>query len=138
MLLEVSIMEGIYIIYMFVFFKTCYTVEFNKLGSNMITELLSKELNIDSGILFDHPIERSDIAESQICMFGKYASIVIFIYLIVRNYLKRLNKINSYVIIIIFIFCFMNYNALIYMLPIFMLELYMTNIGLVGKNITNN
>ena len=94
MLLEVSIMEGIYIIYMFVFFKTCYTVEFNKLGSNMITELLSKELNID--------------------------------------------RINSYVIIIIFIFCFMNYNALIYMLPIFMLELYMTNIGLVGKNITNN
>ena len=129
MLLPLSIIEGLYIIYMFVFFKTTYSLE---IGRNFSPLKLIQKYLTDSSV-FHHPIVRSVKYKSQICLFGKYASVVIFIYLILRNYIKILNRLNSYVIATIFIFCFMNYNALLYLMPFFLLEIYLTREGLVGK-----
>ena len=121
-MLYISIVEGLYIIYMFVFFKTRYSLEIGRWKGNPITDFF-KGLNIDIKDYIDHPVKKSEEKESQICKFGKDSSFLIFIFLILRHYVVYLKKINVYVIILIFFMCFMNYNALLYMLPIFLVEI---------------
>ena len=126
-MLVISLMEGLYIVYMFVFFKTCYSLEIGRWQGEPITKFFKKIVNLDVGELLDHPTTECQIPKSQICMFGKYASVLIFAHLICRHFVSFLKKINVYVFIVIFLFCFMNYNALLYMVPIFVLEVLINN-----------
>ena len=109
---------------MFIFFKTKYSLEIGRSEGNSITTFFDKILNLDISNIMYHPKVRTAKAQSQICLFGKYGAILIFIFLILRNYFYFLKKQNRLVFAIIFIFCFMNYNAMFYMLPIFLIELY--------------
>lgn len=79
--------------------------------------------------LFNHPIGIKQKPQSMICMFGKIMSIIMSIFLIIRWYLIKDNNIKQnylkYHKIIIYIMislCLINFNALLYMLPIFILE----------------
>lgn len=107
--------ECSYIIYMMLFFKTKYSV--------------AHPMSRFNNDLFNHPIGIKQKPQSMICMFGKIMSIIMSIFLIIRWYLIKDNNIKQnylkYHKIIIYIMislCLINFNALLYMLPIFILE----------------
>ena len=115
----ITTVEIIYLIYMFNFFKTTYSI--NHPLEFIVTNNMSD--------FFNHPI-MSGVYENKICSFGKLGSIIISLYLILRLFLNfynkkfyyKLMKYNKYLFLIIFIICFMNLNAVIYFLPIFTYE----------------
>ena len=116
-MLWLSILEGLYIVYMFIFFKTKYSLEINR---DVVKKLgLSK--------MFIHPTKKSEIAKSQICLFGKYGSVLIFFYLILREFVSLPKNMNLFVFFIIMLLCMMNYNAVVYMLPVIIVEIYIAN-----------
>jgi hypothetical protein len=125
-----SVLEGLYVIYMFCFFKTTHSFEIGRWDWKEISTSLksnTKSKSIFSSLidLIYHPTTASNIPESQICLFGKYASIAILIYFILRHCIDSLKQYNIYIILLIFICCFSNYNAVIYMIPIILIELYL-------------
>jgi hypothetical protein len=125
-----SVLEGLYVIYMFCFFKTTKTLELGRWDWKEISTSLksnTKSKSIFSSLidLIYHPTTASNIPESQICLFGKYASIAILIYFILRHCIDSLKRYNIYIILLIFICCFSNYNAVVYMIPIILIELYL-------------
>lgn len=123
--LIISIFEGLYIMYMFIFFKTKYSLEIGRWTVNPITAFFQDKLRLDVKDLLNHNIVLCKEPISQICLFGKYASVLIFIFLVLRNYIKCLAKINTIIFIIIFVMSFMNYNAVLYLIPVFLIELYL-------------
>ena len=124
-MLSVSILEGLYIIYMFIFFKTCYSLEIGRWEGAPITGFFSNILKLNVEKLLDHPTQKCLEPVSQICLFGKYAAVLIFVFLVMRHFCQGLKKINMYVFLVIFLFSFMNYNALLYLVPVFILEILM-------------
>ena len=113
--LIVSLLEGLYVMYMFIFFKTCYSLEIGRWDSSPF----SKE-----GILY-HPIDKCKTPKSQICLFGKYGSVLIFLFLLLREFVSFPKYTNLVVFLIILGLCMMNYNAVLYMLPVIGVEIYM-------------
>ena len=111
--------ECCYIIYMMNIFKTRYS----------IAHPLSK-FNND---LFHHPIGKKKIAKNMICLFGKIMSIIMSIFIIIRWFFINKNKdnVNTYlkyhkiIIYSMIILCFINFNALLYMLPVFFIEYFL-------------
>lgn len=119
LLLIISSLESIYLIYMFNCFKTRFI--FNH-------PMLCYLENID---YFKHPISRSKKCVQPICKFGQDVSLFFLAYFILRNILVYTNNIkmllylNSFVIGITFILSFfMNINAFVYLIPIFIIESY--------------
>ena len=112
--LIISIIQAIYVIYMFNYFETTYSFE------------TSRKLVL-SGI-FLHPVEDSPYPVSHICPFGHIMAYPIAIYLIGRNFVlnndqKLKNKINNLIFVLIFIGSLMNINAIVYLIPFFLLEI---------------
>ena len=114
--LLITLIECVYIIYMLCFFKTKYS----------IAHPMSK-FNND---LFNHPIGIKDKPKSMICKFGKIMSILVSLFLIYRyyksndiNFRKIYNKYHKYLLYIFILLCLINFNALLYMIPIFSLEM---------------
>ena len=71
---------------------------------------------------FKHPINSSDY-ESKICDFGKNIIWLLIFYLIYKSYYKVNKYINYSVILTTFILSLMNFNAVLYLLPYFIIEL---------------
>ena len=109
--LFISIIESIYIIYMFNYFKTKYNI------AHPITYF-------NNTILY-HPIGKQPIEDNLICPLGNIGSYVIGFYLIGRNFIpnKYWNKWNKWIIIMILISTLINFNATLYFFPIVMIEL---------------
>ena len=124
-MLVVSLLEGIYVMYMFIFFKTCYSLEVGRLDGAPITETLKKITSMDFSEILYHPTDKCTTPKSQICLFGKYGSVLIFLYLILREFVSFPKYTNLLVFVIIFGLCMLNYNAVLYMLPIIAIEMYM-------------
>jgi hypothetical protein len=121
MLLE-SIIEALYLIYMFNFFKT--TIEFHHPFEMFQTNGFAK--------YFKHPINSGRL-ENKICCFGNYISYVFAAYIILRyilyktNYIEQsklcmVNKIIIYIALGLSLL--MNLNAFIYLIPLLLLEYY--------------
>ncbi len=120
----ITIIECIYLYYMFHIFKTKYSFHhpFEYLVNDNLTSY------------FEHPIGITDDKGSKICKFGKDGSLLIIIYLILRYIILKINLIskekiilfNKIVLLIIFILSWMNLNAVIYFLPFILFELYST------------
>ena len=116
MLCLLSLIEGLYIIYMLRFFKTRYNF------AHPLT-------NFDSEYL-KHPIGVTDTPKSKVCKFGHDASWFLALYLVLRCILlnqKILSResvltINRLVLLGMFSLSFLNFNVVIYLLPIFILE----------------
>ena len=123
-MLIVSLLEGIYVMYMFIFFKTCYSLEIGRLEVERITEILKKITSMDFSKILYHPIEKCRTPKSQICLFGKYGSVLIFFYLLLREFVSLPKYTNLIVFVIILGMCMMNYNAVLYMLPVIAIEIY--------------
>ena len=84
---------------------------------------------VDSDFL-RHPIGVSDDPESKVCKFGHQASWFLALYLVLRCVLLNnqilskdsLMSINRLVLLGLFSLSFLNFNVVIYLLPIFILE----------------
>ena len=88
----ISILESLYLLYMFYYFKTRIT--FNH----------PMEFRIH-GSYFEHPIGSSEY-ENKICDFGRDAILVLVAYLIARNYLDLPKILNPVVVGIVFVMSF--------------------------------
>lgn len=109
---------------MFNFFKTTFSLEINRWQGAPITTFFLKNFNLNVTNLLYHPTEESKVPINQICMFGKISSFIIFFYLILRHYSDGIMKYNNLVIFIIFLFTFLNYNAILYLIPFFLIEFF--------------
>ena len=122
MFLIITFVEIIYVYYMLNIFKTKYTISHPY--ENIITNSL--------GNYFSHTVQVSTYG-NKICPFGHDASELLVIYLLFRYIFKKYNIINSdtlckfnkIVCIIVAIFSLMNMNALVYLAPYFLVELFL-------------
>ena len=105
--LYISILESLYLIIMFHFFKT--SIDFNILAS-------------PNGWWFEHLI--GDEKGLRICPFGRVAILVLIFVLIVRNYVNIPQYIINISLIIAFILSLINLNAVVYLLPVLLTEIY--------------
>tara|TARA_E500000178_G_C17005305_1_gene747801 strand:+ start:1103 stop:1477 length:375 start_codon:yes stop_codon:yes gene_type:complete len=113
-----SIIEAIYIVYMYIFFKTKYSMH------------NSFEKYLTNNELWRHPIYTGKY-ENKICRIGTYASIIIAVILVLRQFMcnKNNNKkcktiarwILTYWVIVSLL---TNFNAFIYIIPIIFVEVY--------------
>lgn len=114
--LLISILEAIYIIYMLNYFKTKYS--------------LAHPLTYFDDDIFYHPIGVSGEPESKICKFGHIMSWYIGLGLIIRCILYQNNiiskdifiSINRLIFFGILSVSFLNLNAVVYLIPFFIIE----------------
>lgn len=106
------ILLAIYLCYMFIFFKTQYSInhpyEIKIIGLNNYLK---------------HPIN-SVKYQSKICIFGKYAIIFLISFLIIKTFYNIPKLLSKIILLITFILSLMNMNAFLYLLPYFIIELY--------------
>jgi hypothetical protein len=122
----ISITEIIYIYYMFYIFETRTSINhpmevfmLNYLNDT-IPERIFKYLK--------HPTNKTSVKESKICPMGKFLIIFLLAYLLIRLKLCSFMNIfifNKLVMIIVFILSLSNLNAIIYLLPYFLAEIYL-------------
>lgn len=128
--LYISILEAFYILYMFRYFKTKVSFHYGNIQNYFIN--LSNHLGINKNY-FQHPIYYSDEPINHVCPFGHQMALIITIFLIMRVCFyknKNMKYINYFVLLLIFIGSFMNLNVVVYLIPFFLLELYL-NIKLI-------
>ena len=104
--LSISIIETIYLIYMFLFFKT--TTDFNIFASPR--QWLMKH-NIGNGLV------------NRICPFGQYAIFIIIFVILGRHFINIPQKVINIIFGFSVLLSLINFNALIYLLPIWIIEL---------------
>lgn len=117
--LLLQFVKGLYIIYMFNYFKTSYSIHhpWERLFTGNISNWLQ------------HPIHSGQY-ENKICPFGKNAAFVIFLWFLAFYLLKnqkypKIDLIHKNIMILILLTCLvMNLNAFIYFLPVFILDLH--------------
>ena len=117
-LLVSTVIEAIYLIFMYNYFKTTYTFH------NPIEMLLNKKVFSD---FFKHPMNNS-VYENKICPLGHITSKLLVVWLFLRLWLVKYDKTrtklaNSVIFGLFFILSLlMNLNAFIYLIPIFIYE----------------
>ena len=117
----ISIFEAIYIVFMFNYFKTKIALDHGCI-LNLLKNigLYNDKLNhyTQSMYKLEEPI-------NMVCPFGHFISWFIGLFLIIRNYYPKINKYNNIVLILLFIGSWMNINVLVYLIPIFIIEIYL-------------
>lgn len=116
-IVSISILEAIYLIYVYNFFKTKYSIH----------HPMEYTITGNSDIL-KHPIS-TGIYENKVCKLGSYASILGAILLIYRGIVKPTpTKYTQYIVILWLVVAgLMNMNAFIYILPLACVEYYLHN-----------
>tara|TARA_Y100000768_G_C23924797_1_gene656914 strand:+ start:821 stop:1150 length:330 start_codon:yes stop_codon:yes gene_type:complete len=103
--LKISILESLYLIFMFLFFKT--SVDFNVLRS-------------PEGWWFEHLV--GDEYGVRICPFGQVAIFALIFVLILRHYVKIPQWFIYLALGISFVLSLMNMNAVVYLIPVWIIE----------------
>ena len=119
--LLISFIEAIYVIYMLNYFKTRYSL------AHPFTYFESKFLY--------HPIGKSEKPVCNICPLGNVGAFLIALYVILRWILftnSQKNKSNKsiklfsiFALILVFMISLLNFNAVVYLLPYFVTEIYL-------------
>ena len=118
-ILSISIIESIYLLYMFIYFKT--KINFNiLLGDILSSNYKNLHKFLETSTFLKHSL--TDDYNNKICNFGHVIIIPFIIYLILRNFILSINKYHTYMLYMSFILSLMNINALIYLLPIWIIE----------------
>ena len=110
-MLIISIIEAVYIIFMFRYFKTTYS--FNYLPLKFL----------DNSLYLQHQKYATSTAESHICPFGHDMAFIIGAFLILRNFIPCFMEYNTCILSLILIGCFLNLNAVMYILPVIVIEI---------------
>ena len=106
----IAVLEAIYVVYMLNWFQT--TVNFS--GPSQLYK---------HGWLF-HPVRTMDKAINPVCAAGNVAGFVFAAFVVARLlFPDRLRAWTPAVLLIGFFGCFLNFNVLVYMLPVIALEL---------------
>ena len=110
-----SIIQGLYIIFILNFFKTKYS--------------LAHPLSSFSNDYLKHPIGVNNEPISNICDFGHQSSYFLAFFVIFRSFIlnKYTKNISIIVLIITATFSLLNFNAVVYLIPHFFIELYLIN-----------
>ena len=108
----ISFIEAIYLLYTFHFLRT--SVDFG-LGPSL------------HGYWLKHAV--GNIKTRRICPFGRIAIIPLIFLLIARNYITIHRKLLIFAILTAFILSFLNTNATVYLLPIFITEAFIAYDG---------
>jgi hypothetical protein len=120
----ISIVEAIYLVYMFIFFKT--RIGFHHPLEGLVT---------GRSAFTAHPMYQTSVPVCRICKFGQYASIVGAFYLLLRILLHRIKsvdrqqlcRVNRILLWTAFVIALvMNMNAALYLLPIVITESLIT------------
>jgi len=110
-----TLFEIIYLYYMYFIFKTSYS--FN-------SAIFNDQIN-NLGSFFIHD---TNIYQNKICIFGKYMAILAIILAIIRLYYNNSKTLFKYNLIFdllcLFLASVMNLNALVYIIPIVLCEIY--------------
>lgn len=112
----ISLIESIYIIYILCYFKT---------KTNF-----AHPLSYINNPFFYHPVYKIDSERNLICPFGHMMSYIVAVFILVRclfceNSKMIYMKYYHYNILLIgIILSLMNFNAFIYLLPVFIYEYY--------------
>ena len=114
--LIVTLFLAIYVVFMLRYFKTKYS--------------FAHPLSDFSDDYFKHPLGETTRVQSQICKFGHDASFILGGFLILKELLfqnKYLSKdfyigISRIILVTVFVFSLMNFNAVIYLIPFFLIE----------------
>ena len=104
-ILHISLLESIYLIYMFLFFKT--NIDFNVFDT-------------PKGWWFEHLV--GNHYGLRICPFGRIAIFVLIFILLIRNFIYIPAFIIKIILLISIILSFMNLNAFVYLIPIWIIE----------------
>ena len=125
MLLIISIIESIYLYYMFHIFETRFTINspWEKFQLNYLNETLSERLFS----YLKHPTDQSAVPESKICPFGKKIIYLLIFFLLVRTCNLNLSKLSPFILSISFFLSFANLNTTLYLTPYFILEILINN-----------
>jgi hypothetical protein len=120
----ITFLESVYLLYMYFIYKTNYS--FN-------SAIFDKQLN-SMGSFFVH---NTNVYQNKICQFGKFMAIIAVILAWIRvYYINHCDNCNKNIIkftIIFDVLCatlagLMNLNALIYIIPLFISEIYIIKI----------
>jgi len=103
----ISIVESLYLVFMFHFFQT--SIDFNILST-------------PKGWLFAHLI--GDEYGVRICPFGQIAIFALIFIIIGRHYFDISENFILFAFGVSFLLSLMNLNAIVYMLPVWVTELY--------------
>ena len=103
--LKISLYETVYLIFMFLFFKT--TIDFNVLRS-------------PTGWWFEHLV--GDDYGLRICPFGRVAIFALIFILLIRHYVKIPQWFIYLALGISLVLSLMNMNAVVYLIPIWLIE----------------
>lgn len=107
--LYISILESIYLIYMYNFFKTSINFDILKIEWN--NDFLKHLTNDEYGL--------------RICPFGQIAIIFLVLLLLARNFMNIKTKyINNVFYIALGLSLLTNLNSFVYLLPVFLVEKY--------------
>ena len=117
-LLILTIIEIIYVYYMLNYFKTKHSIH-HPLEYILINKLPD---------FFKHPIGIYEY-NNKICDFGHYASKILILYLIFRYLILTRTKykiinMNIIILVITVLLSLLNMNAFVYLVPYFLLEIY--------------
>ena len=105
--LDISILESMYLVYMFLFFKT--SIDFNVLAS-------------PKGWLFEHLI--GDTYGLRVCLFGRIAIFALIFVLIMRHFINISPVFIKISLGVAGFLSLINLNALVYLLPVILFECY--------------
>ena len=108
-LLIISIMESLYLIYMFLFFRT--SVDFNFLPPGLLAR------NSD---WFKHLLGNE--CGLRICPFGRVVIFLLIAIILARNFISIPKKYIISAFVISALLSLMNMNAVAYMMPVWILE----------------
>ena len=119
----IAIVEAVYIVFMWNFFKT--TITFHNIWEAPLMNLKKMPK------FFFHEVNTNNNYSNKICPWGNYASYFIALWIVILNFFinkksqKNFKTINTIVFIGIGVLSFlMNLNAFIYILPIILYELF--------------
>ena len=117
-LILLGIFQGLYIVYMLNYFKTCYSI--------------AHPLSYFENSYLYHPIGKSDKPISNVCQFGHQVSWLLAGFVIIRNIMisknygkNILRKMSILMLIISVIVSMLNFNVILYLLPHYILEYYL-------------
>ena len=116
--LLVSLVQAIYVIYMMNYFKTKYS--------------LAHPFSYFENKFLYHPIGKSEKPICNICPLGNYGGFLIGIYVILRwviftNMKKKTKGVklfSIFALLLVFMLSLLNFNAVVYLLPYFVMEVY--------------
>ena len=117
-LIILAVIHSVYIVYVLNYFKTRYNF------AHPITYFNNK--------LLYHPIGMSDVPKSKVCKLGNILSWVLALFILGRGFLyvyksnlrKVLKQISLIGLILAIILSMLNFNVVIYLIPHFIIEIY--------------